>query len=337
MLPLSNAVPTFFPALRFEEFGSPDRLKLCELPKPVLKPDEVLIQVEAAGVNPSDVKNVQGVMKNTTLPRIPGRDFAGTVIEGPDAFMGKKVWGTGGDIGFTRDGSHSRLLVIPQDAVTPIPNSLSLDEAAAVGVAYVTAWLCVVEAAKVQPGETVLVIGATGAVGSAATQIAKWQGAKVFNLIRRPSDGDFVQKNGADEIINMQDAELPLAVASLTENRGLNVIIDTVGGEWVEKCLQLLAPQGRLTEISAPASQRRISFDLIDFYRREARLIGVDSRTQDVVACAKILQTLTAGFEQGFLKPFLNLETYPLSEGVKAYEAVLNRTTSKKIILKPSL
>lgn len=326
-----------FYCLRFEQFGFPDRLNLCELPKPSLGTDEVLVQVEAAGVNPSDVKNVQGVMKNTTLPRIPGRDFAGIVIDGPDSLVGKNVWGTGGDLGFTRDGSHSRLLVIPQEAVTPIPNSLSLDEAGSLGVAYVTAWLCVVDAAQIQPGETLLVIGATGAVGSAATQIAKWKGAKVFNVIRRQSDWEFVKGNGADEVINIQDTELSSAIATLTDNRGVNAIVDTVGGDWVEKCLQLLAPQGRLTEISAPANERRISFDLIDFYRREARLIGVDSRVQDVVACAKILKQLTAGFEGSFLKPFMNLKTYPLSEGVKAYEAVLNRTTSQKIVLKPSL
>lgn len=325
-----------FSCLRFEEFGSPSKLNLCELPKPILGSDEVLVQVEAAGVNPSDLKNVQGVMKNTTLPRIPGRDFAGIVIEGPDSLLGKTVWGTGGDVGFTRDGSHSRLLVIPQEAVTPIPNNLSLEEAGSVGVAYVTAWLCVVDAAKVQAGETLLVIGATGAVGSAATQIAKWKGAQVINVIRRQSDWEFVKGNGADEIINVQDTELSSAIASLTDHRGVNVIVDTVGGEWVEKCLQLLAPQGRLTEISAPANERRISFDLIDFYRREARLIGVDSRVHGVVACAKILQQLTAGFEGSFLKPFMNLETYPLSEGVKAYEAVLNRTNSKKVVLKPS-
>jgi NADPH:quinone reductase-like Zn-dependent oxidoreductase len=172
-------------AVRFDNFGSPSNLKVQELPKPVLKQDEVLVEVHAAAVNPSDVKNVTGSMKHTTLPRIPGRDFAGVVIAGEESLINTEVWGTGGDLGFTRDGSHAEYIVLPKKAVSQKPKTLSMQQAGLVGVTYVTAWLCLINAAQLQAGETVLVIGATGGVGSAAMQIAKWKGAEVIGTVRR--------------------------------------------------------------------------------------------------------------------------------------------------------
>lgn len=172
-------------AVRIDHFGSPSELVIQKLPKPSLASDEVLVEVHAAGINPSDVKNVLGAMQDTTLPRTPGRDFAGIVVEGPKNLMGTEVWGTGGDIGFTRDGTHAQYIALPKKAVAPKPASLSMDEAGSIGVTYVTAWLCL-NAAQLVAGETVLVIGATGGVGSAAMQIAKWQGAEVvLGTVRR--------------------------------------------------------------------------------------------------------------------------------------------------------
>ncbi len=99
--------------VQFSEFGDPEVLQIHEVPKPTIQAGEVLVEVYAASINPSDVKNVQGAMHQTTLPRVPGRDFAGIVVEGPEELLGKEVWGTGGDIGFVRDGSHTQYLVIP--------------------------------------------------------------------------------------------------------------------------------------------------------------------------------------------------------------------------------
>ncbi len=156
-------------------------------------------------MNPSDVKNIQGAMKNiTTLPRIPGRDFAGIIIAGAQDWIGREVWGTGGDLGLTRDGTHAEFLLLPIAAVRPKPRTLSMEQAASVGVTYVTAWLCVMEAAQAQAGETLLVIGATGGVGSAAAQIAQWKGLRVLGTVRRDSDRDSVQQSGVDVVINSE-------------------------------------------------------------------------------------------------------------------------------------
>ena len=113
-------------ALRFEKTGSLDDLTLQEVPTPGLDPGEVLVQVKAAAINPSDVKNVLGKMHITTVPRIPGRDFAGVIVEGPAALTGKSVFGTGGDLGFRRDGSHAEYVKLPATGVLPLPANLSL-------------------------------------------------------------------------------------------------------------------------------------------------------------------------------------------------------------------
>lgn len=311
-------------AIRFDHFGSPADLQIQEIPKPTLTPEEVLVEVHAAGVNPSDVKNVSGNMENTTLPRTPGRDFAGIVVEGANDLLGKEVWGTGGDIGFTRDGTHAEYIVIPKQAVRSKPENLSMAEAGSIGVTYVTAWLSIIDAAGLLPGETLLTIGATGGVGSAAIQIAKWKGARVIGTIRRESDRQQAQQNGVDVTIDLATGELPEAVMAATDGKGANVILDTVGGPMFEPCLRSLAHKGRLVEISSPAKERRVSFDLIDFYHRESRLLGVDSRKLGAIECASILEALTEGFECHALRPpAAGIHAYPLKEAIAAYEQVL--------------
>lgn len=115
------------------------------------------------------------------------------------------------------------------------------------------------------------------------------------------------------------------------------MIVDTVGGPMVEPCLKSLAHKGRLTEISAPAKDRQVCLDLIDFYHREARLLGVDSRVLDARACAEILGKLTPGFESGALRaPAAGINRHPLQEAIKAYEQVLNRSVTGKVTLTPN-
>ena len=321
-------------AARINQFGSPASLQLEDLPKPNLADGEVLVEIHAAGITPGDVKNVAGKMLNTTLPRTPGRDFAGVVVEGSEALLGQVVWGTGGDIGFTRDGTHAEYIALPQRAVSLKPAHLSVEQAGSIGVIYVTAWLCL-NAAKLTATETVLVIGATGGVGSAAMQIAKWQGARVLGTVRRESDRPLAEQSHPDAILNLEATTLQETVLSATDGKGVNVIVDTVGGAMVEPCLQSLSLQGRLVEISAPARERRVSFDLIDFYHRESHLLGVDSRSFDASACAQILATLAPGFEANALHPIGEVHPYPLQAIVTAYEQVLNHSVSGRVVLTP--
>ena len=151
-------------ALRFDHFGDPAALRITEMPDPVGSEDEAVIRVEAASINPSDVKNVAGLMDWTVLPRTPGRDFAGVVVGGPAEWHGLAVWGTGGDIGFSRDGSHAQLMSVPVAALVRKPERLSFDEASTVGVNFVVAWYGAVETAQLAAGETIAIFGVSGGV-----------------------------------------------------------------------------------------------------------------------------------------------------------------------------
>src|SRR5580693_6450307 len=169
-------------ALRFNQFGEPAVLDVVDLPDPTATAQEAVIRVEAASVNPSDVKNVAGGMEWTVLPRTPGRDFAGVVISGPPEWQGVAVWGTGGDVGFTRDGSHAQLMTLPVDALVRKPERLSFEEASSVGVNFVVGWLGAVEAAQLDEGETIAVFGVSGGVGGAVAQIARSLGTTVIGV-----------------------------------------------------------------------------------------------------------------------------------------------------------
>src|SRR5271156_4458334 len=161
-------------ALRFHAFGPPSVLQIDEIPMPEPGEGEALIQVRAAAINLSDIGNVAGRFKSTTLPRTPGRDFAGIVVKGKH-HEGDEVWGSSPTLGITRDGSHGEYVVVPEETLSLKPRSLSMTQAAAIGIPYITAWASVVSAAQIKAGETILIVGAAGAVGQAATQIANWK------------------------------------------------------------------------------------------------------------------------------------------------------------------
>src|SRR5258707_13895419 len=173
-------------ALQFTEFGPVSNLHLIELPDPKAGPATAIVKVAAGATSPSDVKNVEGKMEHTTLPRVPGHDYAGTVVKGPLEWIGAEVWGTGGEIGYSIDGSHAGLIAVPVASLRRKPKRLSLEQAAAIGVTYLAAWLGVVEYAQLASGETLLVIGAGGGVGGAAAQIGKWRGGAAIGVDPHP-------------------------------------------------------------------------------------------------------------------------------------------------------
>src|SRR5580692_9917551 len=146
---------------------------------------EVLIEVKAAAVNPSDVKAATGLMAYAVFPRTPGRDYAGIVIDGPADLVGREVFGSSGDLGIRRDGSHATHLAVEADAVVEKPAHLSWDEAAGIGVPFVTAMEGFRRAGMPEKGEVVLVMGVNGKVGQAAVQIAGWNGARVIGVVRK--------------------------------------------------------------------------------------------------------------------------------------------------------
>ena len=148
--------------------------------------DNVIVELRAAAVNPSDVKAAIGMMPYAVFPRTPGRDYAGVVIAGPAHWLGAEVFGSSGDLGIRRDGTHATHLLVEADALVRKPASISLNEAAGIGVPFVTANEGLRRAGMPKPGETVLIMGVNGKVGQAAAQIAAWCGARVIGVVRRP-------------------------------------------------------------------------------------------------------------------------------------------------------
>jgi NADPH:quinone reductase-like Zn-dependent oxidoreductase len=315
-------------ALRLEKFGSVSDLHVREVEKPRASADQVLVEVWSAGINPSDVKNATGALKQTTLPRTPGRDGAGIVVEGPASLKGAEVWFTGGALGFTADGSHAEYVLLPAVAVRPKPDALTLRQAGAIGVPFLTAWLAVVRAASIRAGETILILGASGAVGSAAVQIAKWKGARVIGADRRKA-----AKSLADESIDTSVEDLDESARRLTGGNGADLVFDTVGGQMFEPCLKCLRRGGRQVEISS-SGDRRVSFDLIDFYHQELTLYGVDSLKWDLESSADILDQLKPGFESGALAE-RETRAYPLAQAKEAYEAIAAGKAASKLIVTP--
>lgn len=304
-------------AVVIREFGDPEKARLEDVPDPRAVVGEALVKVLAAGINPSDLKNIEGAMAGTTLPRIPGRDFAGVVAKGPRELEGRIVWGTGGDVGFTRDGSHAEYLLVPAAALVEKPAKLATEAAGAVGLTFITAWSALVTAAAVGDGDTALILGAAGGVGSAAVQIARMQGARVIAGVRGGNQAKQAAELGADFVV---DTERNLAeeVLALTEKRGAGVVFDTTGHLFAD-AVEAAALGGRVCVISAPGDGK-VTFNLRSLYRKELQVLGTDTRRLDVSDCAKLLKAMARGFEDGSLRA-VDPEKIPLERAAEAYGA----------------
>jgi len=323
-------------ALRFHEFGSFEKLKVEDVADPQPRAGEVVVRIRAASLNPSDAKNVLGRIQGTMLPRTPGRDFAGIVTAGPAEMIGREVWGSGGDLGFERDGTHAEAIVVPAAGVRTKPKNLSFEEAAAVGVNFVTAWIGLIQTAKFRSGETVFTTGAAGGVASAVAQIAKWKGGRTIGVDRHLISPERQQEYKIDKFMVADGSDGYKAMIDdalrFTGSKGVNVAYDCVGGPLFEPCLRTLGQLGRQVNITS-VGDRRVCFDLLDFYHRRLSLFGVDSRAYDTKACAEILEQLTAGFESGALKPIPIAQRFTLEQAPQAYAQVNDGTLHGKAVL----
>lgn len=306
-------------AVVLRQFGPLDQLRIEDLPRPQPAEGEALVKVLAAGINPSDLKNVQGGMAGTTLPRIPGRDFAGVVIEGPPNFKDRQVWGTGGDVGFTRDGSHAQYMLIPAAALLEKPAILSTEAAGAAGLTLVTAWAALVSAAAIGPADTTLILGAAGGVGSAAVQIATYLGAGVIAAVRGKEQAQRARELGAAKTVDTAAASLVDEVRARTQSRGADIVFDTTGHLFAES-VEAAATGARVCVISAPA-EGIVNFNLRSLYRKELRVAGIDSRRLDVAACAGLLAEMAPALQDGRISPGFP-DCYPLDRAREAYAQV---------------
>jgi NADPH2:quinone reductase len=295
---------------------------------------ELLIEVKAAAVNPSDVKAATGLMPYAVFPRTPGRDYAGIVIGGPADWIGREVFGSSGDLGIRRDGTHATHLGVEAEAVVEKPSGLSWEEAAGIGVPFVTAAEGLRRAGMPESGETVLVMGINGKVGQAATQIASWRGARVIGVVRRDETYEG-HSNSTVEVINASATDVAGRVRELTGGKGADIVFNTVGDPYFQAAHKSLALRGR--QILIAAVERIVQFNILEFYRGQHTYVGIDTLGLSSVATGAVLKELAAGFASGHLKPFAinGGAIYPLEEAKAAYLAVAG-SSRDRVILKPS-
>jgi NADPH:quinone reductase-like Zn-dependent oxidoreductase len=293
---------------------------------------QVVIQVRFAGVNPSDVKAVLGAMPHAIWPRTPGRDYAGVVVDGPAEWIGREVWGSSGELGIRRDGTHASHLLLDVRNIREKPSTMTMAEAASVGVPFVTASEGLAEAGGVKPGDVLLVLGANGKVGQAAIQIAAAAGARVFGVERTLrahigyASAPVTMLSGAEDFA--------MALRDATAGHGADIVFNTVGSPYFATANRAMAVLGR--QIFIATIDRAVPFDIFAFYRGRHRYIGLDTLALDSGHCAGVLDTLRPSFESGALRAFPVPEDniYPLARAAAAYQAVLAGAPDR-IVLAP--
>jgi NADPH:quinone reductase len=296
--------------------------------------NEVLIEIKSAAVNPSDVKAATGLMPYAVFPRTPGRDYAGIVIDGPAGWIGREVFGSSGDLGIRRDGTHATHLAVEADAVVEKPAGLSWDEAAGIGVPFVTAMEGLRRAGMPTKAETVLVMGVNGKVGQAATQIASWRGARVIGVARKsePYEGHTSSKV---EVIDASAADVAARVLELTGGKGADIVFNTVGDPYFQAAHKSLALRGR--QILIAAIERIVPFNILEFYRGQHTYVGIDTLGLSSTATGAVLRELGPGFAGGHLKPFPIRPSaiYSLEDTKSAFLAVAG-SSRDRVILRPA-
>jgi len=294
---------------------------------------DVLIEIKAAAVNPSDVKAATGLMAYAVFPRTPGRDYAGVVIDGPAGTIGREVFGSSGDLGIRRDGTHASHLVVELDAVVDKPSSVSWEEAAGIGVPFVTAMEGFRRAGVPKAGETVVITGVNGKVGQAAAQIATWHGARVIGVVRKsePYEG---HANAPIEMIDASATDVAARVRELTDGKGAGIVFNTVGDPYFQAAHKSLAVRGR--QILIAAINPVVQFNILEFYRGQHAYFGIDTLALSSVATGDVLRELAPGFASGHLKPFrINpAAVHPLEDAKRAYVAVAG-SSRDRVILRP--
>jgi NADPH:quinone reductase-like Zn-dependent oxidoreductase len=295
--------------------------------------DEVLVEVKAAAVNPSDVKAATGLMPYAVFPRTPGRDYAGVVIDGPRELIGHEVFGSSGDLGIRRDGTHATHLAVEADALVDKPTTISWEEAAGIGVPFVTAMEGFRRAGLPKPGDAVLVMGVNGKVGQAAVQIASWHGARVLGVVRKAETYEGHASSNVD-VIDASSTDIAARLRELTGGHGADIVFNTVGDPYFQAAHKSLALRGR--QILIAAVDRIVQFNILEFYRGQHTYVGIDTLALSSSATGSVLRELGPGFAGGHLIPFrINpAAIYPLADAKRAFAAVAG-SSRDRIILRP--
>jgi NADPH:quinone reductase len=318
-------------AVRVHEFGGPEQLRPEEIPDPQPREGQVLVRVRATGVNPVDTYIRTGAHAvKPKLPYTPGMDAAGTVEavgEGVTRFrVGDRVYVAG-----SLTGTYAELTLCEEHQVHPLPAAFTFAQGAAIGVPYATAYRALHLRAHARAGETVLVHGATGGVGLAATQLARAAGMHVIGTGGTEEGRRLVAEQGAQEVLDHREQGYLQQLAAITEGRGVDVILEMLANVNLDKDLEVLAKGGRVVVIG---SRGPVEINPRLMMTRDSSILGLSLINAAKDELAKIHEALSEGFGQGTLRPVVGREM-PLSDAARSHEAVLEPGAQGKIVLIP--
>ena len=319
-------------AIRVTNFGGPEVLQLTTLPDPTPGPGQILVRVQAIGINPVDAYVRAGTYPNLpSTPYTPGTDTAG-IIEavGPDVPTkfrpGARVY-TFGSV----TGAYAELTLCTAAQVYPLPDCCSFPQGAALGVPYGTAYRALFQRGGAKQGETLLVHGASGGVGTAAVQLARGAGLRIAGTAGTERGLELVREQGAHLALNHHDADYLDKAKEFTGGDGFNIILEMMANTNLGKDLPQLATTGRVVVIG---SRGPAEINPRDIMGREADIRGMTLMRATPDELIAIHAALYEGLGSGALKPIVG-ETFPLAEAAKSHEAIMESSHYGKIVLTP--
>ncbi len=316
-------------AIRVHEFGNAEVLRLEEVPKPQPGPGQVLARMRAIGVNPVETYIRAGTYpRKPDLPYTPGNDGAGVVEQvGADVNEfepGDRVYTAG-----SLSGTYAEFALCKTEQVHPLPANVSFAQGAAMGTPYATAYRGLFQRADAKPGETVLVHGASGGVGTAAVQLARARGLRVLGTAGNDKGRKLAREQGAHEVFDHRAPDQFEQIMNATSGRGVDVIVELLANVNLGKDLTILAKGGRVAIIG---SRGRVEIDPRDAMQRDVDLRGMVMPNTPPADLASIHAALVAGLENGTLRPVIGKE-FSLAEAPQAHRAVMEPGAFGKIVL----
>ena len=317
-------------AIVVREFGGPGVMKLEDVAPPSVGPGHILIRIRAIGVNPVDTYIRSGMYaRKPNLPYTPHADIAG-IVESVGSGVttvkpGDRVYA------YMVDGGGAELARADEWQVQRLPDRASFQQGAAIGVPYGTAWRALLLKAKSRPGETVLVHGASGGVGTAAVQIARAHGMHVIGTAGTDNGVRLVREQGAHEVLNHRDADYLTKIPGLTGGRGADVILEMLANVNLDRDLDVLAPYGRVMIIG---NRGRVEIDPRKMMGKDGAVLGMTLFNTTREEFQEIHAGLVAGLENGTLSPVIGRE-FPLEQAAQAHVAVMEPGAFGKIVLLP--
>lgn len=316
-------------AIRIYERGTTDVMKLEEVPVPELRDDEVLIKVAAAGVNYADIGQRRGDYPNlASLPTILGSEVAGVVIgQGRDIerqLEGQRVVSL-------VDGGYAEYAIARANEVVLLPEQVSYAQATVIPVQGQTAYLALKKASRLRAGERVLVHAAAGGVGTLAIQLARLLGASlIIGTIANPDNVSLLHELGADLVVNTNNEQWIEQVMQATRGQGVDVILDSIGGEIGQKSIACLAPLGRLTVFGSVAGITPVVTQML--IPRCQSINGYNTLIQPLEDKMHASQALVEYIAQGQLQ-VVQEQSFPLEQANRAHQAIEERKTRGKVVL----